>query len=260
MFLVTGHNGFIGSHLVRKLDEEGIEYLGIDIKNGLEYDLRNSSFDFLEGMYFEKVFHLAAQTDVANSVHYPMLDASINIMGTINLLEKLQGNYDHFIYISSAAVYGNPIQIPIPVDHPTNPISPYGVSKLCAEYYVKYFANKFGKKYTVFRLFNVFGDGEGKGILDIAYRARQKDEEVTIYGDGNQVRDFIYIDDVVRTLLRFNENGIYNLGMSKGKSILSAVREILPDHKIKFGPPREGDIARSVAEIDDKILEIVTQE
>ncbi|RSK28308.1 NAD-dependent epimerase/dehydratase family protein [Bacillus sp. HMF5848] len=214
--LVTGGAGFIGTYTVKQLLEQGYQVSVVDKANCSIDDerLKASSFytvniedpaleDVFEKEKPEAVIHLAAQIDVQHSIHNPIDDATDNIIGTINVLENCRKyKVRKVVYSSSAAVYGRPTSSIIDEDHPLNPVSPYGISKLTPEYYIKYYAHVHGMSYAILRYANVYGklhhsSGEG-GVISIFINQLLKGESPIIFGDGEQKRDFIYIEDVAK--------------------------------------------------------------
>lgn len=264
--LVTGGAGFIGSYLSKTLAEKNEVFIFDNLSTGTIENLSNN-ITFIKGDLrnlkdLEKipnvdiVFHLAAQVSVPYSISNPKEDAEINIIGTINLLEWCKKEkVKKVIYISSAAVYGEPIYLPIDEKHPTNPISPYGISKLAAEKYVLLYQTS-----IVLRLANVYGKGgvkEGEaGVIHIFADNLKENKSLKIFGDGTQGRDFIHIKDVVNAcLLTLNYNGrkrIFNIGSGKETIINQLVelfRKYKPDLEVNYLEKRKGDIYKSYFDI-----------
>jgi len=221
--LVTGGAGFIGSHLVDELVKEGFEVaIFDDLSTGridnIRHHLEKRKIRFIEGDVrrrkdveealedVEAVFHLAAITSVPYSVKHPKVTYEVNVNGTRNLLEAcLRSSVERFIYLSTCAVYSEPEYLPVDEKHPTNSISPYAESKLKAEQACMEFQEAYGLKTTIFRPFNIYGsrqrnDWYGGVIANFIERLR-RGKPPLIYGDGKQTRDFIYIDDAIRSFL-----------------------------------------------------------
>lgn len=221
--LVTGGAGFIGSHLVDGLLRDGWEVTVLDdfssgrlenLRGGLDGralrvvrgDIREASAvrEALEEV--GAVLHLAAVTSVPYSLEHPDETYSVNVEGTRNLLEAcIRGTADRFIYVSTCAVYGEPEYLPIDEDHPKRPASPYAESKLEAERLCREFQESYGLRTAVLRLFNVYGsrmraDRYG-GVISIFMRQLGEGRPLTIYGDGEQTRDFIHVSDAVRAMM-----------------------------------------------------------
>ena len=206
----------------------------------------------------EIVIHLAAQLDINYSVQEPVKDAEINILGSINLLENCRKyKVKKIIYASSAAEIGEPLFLPITEEHPFNPISPYGASKHCLLSYLKIYAHLYGLNYTYLRYANVYGprqglNGEG-GVVSTFIKKLLNDIPMTIFGTGQQTRDFIYVQDVAEaTVLMLNQgnNQIYQIGTGKETSINTLFLKIQTtlgvEIKPTYLPPKKGDIQRSV--------------
>lgn len=220
----------------------------------------------------EIIIHTAAQTNVNRSLENPIFDSDNNIGGTLNILDiSRKSNVKRFIYISSAAVYGIPIYLPIDEKHPTEPISPYGLSKLTGERYSMLFYNLYGVPVTCIRLFNVFGlfsnsnDSYSGVITKFIDRVRNNKSPI-IFGDGNQTRDFIYINDIVNTISKIIENNetigeVYNIGTGNPTRIIDLAKIIIDkfDKKVEpeLSPAKIGDIKDSYANIN-KIKKIVS--
>lgn len=230
--LVTGGCGFIGSHLVDRLVSEEHDVLVIDsLINGeienlnnaarfVETDIRDQTLEkiFLD-FKPEVVYHMAAQIDIQASLVNPLLDADINVLGTINLLNCCASSgVRKIIYSSSAAIYGNPSILPISESVPAGPISFYGLSKFTPESYIKIFSNMYDFKYTILRYSNVYGErqltkGEG-GVIPIFINNILNGIPPKIFGDGEQTRDFIYVKDVVSanvSVMNTGDNRVYNV-------------------------------------------------
>ena len=153
------------------------------------------------------VIHLAAQTSVNYSISNPCIDADMNILATIKLLETCKKyNVKKFVTASSAAVYGKPQYLPIDENHPTEPISPYGLSKLTMEKYIKLS----DLPYIIFRFSNAFGPRQNSskesGVVAIFDKAMRNNEPINIYGDGSQIRDFIYVEDIANICVKVIES------------------------------------------------------
>jgi UDP-glucose 4-epimerase len=231
--LVTGGAGFIGSHIVDQLMTAGHQVAVIDnMSSGKETNLNPDAVFYRMDMENDKiqevfqrekpdaVIHQAAQTVVQTSVQEPVYDAHMNILGTINLLEasRLHG-VKKFIYASSAAVYGNPQYVPIDERHPVDPLSGYGISKYTPEQYLRVYQQMYGLKFTILRYANVYGirqdpQGEG-GVISIFIDKVLAQNPFIIFGDGEQTRDYIYVEDVARanlSALHTGDGEIFNIG------------------------------------------------
>ena len=269
--VVTGGAGFIGSHLVDRLIKEGHSVQVIDnLYTGnkdfvnpkaefVELDIRSSElYSTLELFKPDYIFHQAAQTEVTTSMNNPMLDCDINLMGLINLLNvSVKLDIKKFLMPSSAAVYGNLTTLPLDETMTGNPSSFYGLTKLTAEHYLRIYHESYGLQYICYRYSNVFGPRQGNGgeggVISIFSKAISQDDSIVIYGDGEQTRDFIYIDDVVEANIlgmQSQFNGIYNVSTNIPSSINLLVDEFRSiSHKnidVVYEKPRLGDIRDSV--------------
>ncbi|MEM1509958.1 MAG: GDP-mannose 4,6-dehydratase [Thermofilaceae archaeon] len=273
--LVTGGAGFIGSHLVRRLTAEGFQVTVLDnLSSGnlgnlscfsekvnfVEGDVRNPDVVEESANGAEAIVHLAALIDVAESIKKPRLYVDVNVSGTLNVLEAAK-KAEVFVFASSAAVYGEPLSLPIEELHPLAPLSPYGATKVAGEALVQAYARIRGFRPVILRIFNVYGPKQSKAYADVVLEFTKrvlKDEPPIIYGDGEQTRDFIYVDDVVECLVAAIKNrhacGVYNVGSGKAVSIgelARTVAEVLgkPNLKPVYAPARPGDVKHSVASI-----------
>ena len=272
--LVTGGAGFIGSHIVDKLIENSYDVIILDNlatgnKNNINpkaefinSDIRDK--DLAEKISFkdiEAVFHQAAQINVRYSVENPVYDGDVNVLGMINILELMR-KYDinKVIFASSGgAVYGEPNYLPVDENHPINPLSPYGLSKYVGEEYIKLYNRLYGIEYAILRYSNVYGErqdprGEA-GVISIFVDRMLNNQNPTIFGDGNQTRDFVYVGDVAKAnLMALNwKNEIVNIGTGMETSVNELFNII--KHEIGFkgdaiyDKPREGEVYRIYLDI-----------
>ena len=275
--LVTGGAGFIGSNLVDALVERGDEVTVVDdvstgkrgnldqaIQNGarlMELDIRDPEAveAAVEQARPEAIFHLAAQIDVRKSVADPANDSRINVEGTVNVLRAAQAHgVQRFVNTSTGgAIYGEVQIIPAPEDHPVAPEAPYGLSKFCAEQYCELFTRLHGLSTVSLRYGNVYGPrqdplGEA-GVVAIFCGKLLDGERPTIFGDGEQTRDYVYVGDVVDANLRAAESqtsGPVNIGRGAEISVLEIVGALRPHVNGSFepehAPERPGEVRRSV--------------
>lgn len=217
--LVTGGAGFIGSHIVDLLIAEGHEVTVVDnLRTGnrqnvnprarfFEMDVASPYFaSLIETVQPEVVFHQAAQMSVKASTDDPLYDAQVNVLGLVNVLEACATHgVRKVVFASSGATFGNPIYLPMDEDHPQRPESPYGISKMVGEQYLRYYALDRGVTFTALRYGNVYGprqDSRGEaGVVAIFTRQLLTGQTPTIHWDGEQVRDYVYVRDVARANL-----------------------------------------------------------
>ena len=272
--VVTGGAGFIGSHLVDRLVQEGHEVVVVDnLSTGKRKNLNRAASFYrmdVQSTRLERVFrkerpailmHLAAQMNVRRSVEDPVFDAQVNILGTLNVVEQaVQHGTRKVIFASSGgAIYGEQDVFPAPEQHPTRPLSPYGISKLTGEHYLGYYQRITGIQFVSLRYANVFGprqDPEGEaGVVAIFSQRMLNGEQPIINGNGRQTRDFVYVDDVVEANLAVmgkEVQGVYNVGTGQETSInelFSLIRELTGSGcKEIHGPAKKGEQARSVVD------------
>lgn len=268
--LITGVSGQIGSYVLELLAKK-YEVIGVDLKQYpfnekycelvITGDLRSRKFVQRVVENVDAVIHLAAQVSVEKSWIDPAFDAENNIIATLNLLDGcVESGVKRFIYVSSAAVYGNPLYVPIDERHPTNPISPYGVSKLSGEYYTKIYGDKI--HINIVRPFNVYSErmdpkNPYSGVIAKFIERAKRGLPPIIYGDGMQTRDFIHAEDVARAIDAVLEKGkrgeIYNIGTGEEVSIFELAKIVRDSFRIRDEPiferAREGDIKRSCADV-----------
>ena len=279
---VTGGAGFIGSHLVDRLIEDGHTVQVIDnLYTGnkefvhskaqfVELDIRDSKlYSVLEEFRPDYIFHEAAQTEVSTSMSDPMLDCDINLMGLINLLNAaVKLDIKKFLMPSSAAVYGNLDTLPLNENMIGNPSSFYGLTKLTTEHYLRIYHEAFGLPYVCYRYSNVFGPRQGNGgeggVISIFAKAIVQGSPIIIYGDGKQTRDFIYVDDVVEANIlgmQHQVTGIYNVSTGISSSVNLLVDEFRnisgKDIEVVYDKPRLGDIRDSVLATDKSEKELL---
>lgn len=275
--LVTGGAGFIGSHLTERLLKQGHRVRVLDnLSTGKLDNLpRHPALTFIKGDVcdallvdecmdgVEVVYHLAAVASVQASVDDPLGTHRSNLVGTINLLESArQQRVSRFFYASSAAVYGDTTDLPIGEDTPLNPLTPYAIDKLSGEYYLKYYAKQSGFSGIAFRFFNIYGPRQDpsspySGVISIFTDRALTRRPITIFGDGEQSRDFVFVKDLVDVLVQglevpLEDVAVVNVGGGASVTLLdllSALETILarPLHR-KHEAPRAGDIRHSLAD------------
>jgi UDP-glucose 4-epimerase len=269
--VVTGGAGFIGSHVVDALLARGDEVHVIDNfatgrRENLspaaalhEHDIREPLQPLFERIRPEVVAHLAAQADVGTSVEQPELDAQVNVLGTVNVLEAARPHDAQVIFSSTGgAIYGE-CERPATEDDARAPVSPYGTSKLAAEEYLATWNRLYGTNHVSLRFANVYGPRqlpklEG-GVVSIFIDRLRGGEGVTIYGDGEQTRDFVYVGDVVAAVLAAvgQRGSTFNIGTGTETSVnelFEACRRIAGiELQAEHAPAKPGDALRSVLDV-----------
>ena len=260
--LVTGGNGFIGTHLCRLLHNNGHSVISLDIVHTGNHPWECLTADIRDGMHLEEVdwiVHLAAQISVPLSVDNPDETLSINVDGTSSIIRAAEAaSVKKIIFASSAAIYGDCEEIPIPESAPLTPQSPYAVSKIVGEELIK----RSTIQTCSLRFFNVYGPGQSAeggyaAVIPAFKKAIQLGKECRIFGDGTQVRDFIHVYDLVKIILMSLESSNLpsemNVASGIGTSVLDLV-QLLQELNPKMADPlfergRPGDIHTSVADI-----------
>ncbi|HVL88839.1 MAG TPA: NAD-dependent epimerase/dehydratase family protein [Actinomycetota bacterium] len=277
--LVTGGAGFIGSHLVEALVARGDTVTVLDdLRGGTianldavagdvhfeEGDLLGADLPaLLAGGGFDTVFHLAGTAYVPPSVEDPVYDFRLVAEGTLKVCDALRRHSPSstLVYTSSAAVYGDPESLPITEDHRVAPVSPYGLHKYTAEQSVRLHAELYGLRTASARLFSVYGPRQRKQVIfDFARKIAASPSRIEAFGDGTQVRDFVYVGDVVRALLRIASGGplrgeVYNVatgrGISTGELLAMVAATMNAEPEVVWsGSVRPGDPDKWLASIE----------
>lgn len=271
--LITGGAGFIGSHILAQL--QGRRDMDVVVFDNLSSGSKEhvpAGMELVEGdvcdeaavdalfadHHFDAVIHLAAQTMVPTSVEQPVLDCQINLEGVLHVLEacRIHGT-GHILFSSSAAVYGDNLHIPLKETERLVPTSPYGITKMATEHYLRVYHELYGMDATVFRFANVYGERQGEkgegGVVSIFCKLLSQRQGITVFGDGNQTRDFVYAGDIAQAIIRaLPLKGYHTMNVSTGqetsindliRSFEKAVGYTVP---VQYTAPRTGDILRSV--------------
>ena len=269
--LVTGGAGFIGSHIVDQCIAAGHDVAIVDNfwsegggkSTNLNPRARLYRVDITDEASLDRVFdevqpeivsHQAAQHSVSVSTKYPKLDARVNVLGLLNVLTNCtRVGVRKIVFASSGATYGTPVRLPIDEDVPQRPESPYGITKMVTEYYLRYWHEANGLNYTALRYGNVYGprqDPNGEaGVIAIFAKRFLKHESIRIDWDGEQQKDYVYVGDVARAnllALDHGDNDIFCIGTGKGTSVneiyhdLEKITGYTPE--IVHAPKRAGDI------------------
>lgn len=283
-FLVTGGAGFIGTNLVRRLLREGGRVFVIDdLSSGFRSNVP-SEVEFIEGDIADPkiweslpsvnyIYHLGAMVSVLESIQNPIRCEQVNVHSVLHLLDYARRcRAAKIVFASSAAIYGDAAEIQVESQYP-DPKSPYGLSKLSGEYFLNMAWLNERIPYVALRMFNVFGPYQSIGstyasVIPIFVNRVLSGEAIQIYGDGEQTRDFIYVQQIVDYYIQSLSDqivGIYNAGNNSNCSINELSRKIANlvgklDQRIDFLDPRPGDIKRSLANIDRLKRDFVIQD
>jgi UDP-glucose 4-epimerase len=268
---VTGGAGFIGSHVVDALVARGDEVHVVDNfatgrRENLnvaatvhEHDIREPLGPIFDEVRPELVVHLAAQADVATSVAQPLFDAEVNVLGTVNVLEAARPHDAQLVFSSTGgAIYGE-CERPAREEDERLPLSPYGTAKLAAEEYLATWNRLYGTRHVALRFANVYGPRqlaklEG-GVVAIFTDRLRAGEGVTIFGDGEQTRDYVYVGDVVDAVLSAagRDGGVFNVGTGSETSVnelFQACRSVAgAESEATYAPARAGEVLRSVLDV-----------
>lgn len=271
--LITGGAGFIGSHILAQL--QGRRDMDVVVFDNLSSGSKEhvpAGMELVEGdicdeaavdalfadHHFDAVVHLAAQTMVPFSVDHPVEDCQINLEGVLHVLEACRTHgTGHILFSSSAAVYGDNLHIPLKETERLVPTSPYGITKMATEHYLRVYHELYGMDATVFRFANVYGERQGEkgegGVVSIFCKLLSQRQGITVFGDGNQTRDFVYAGDIAQAIIRaLPLKGCHTMNVSTGqetsindliRSFEKAVGYTVP---VQYTAPRTGDILRSV--------------
>ncbi|HET9627404.1 MAG TPA: NAD-dependent epimerase/dehydratase family protein [Kofleriaceae bacterium] len=295
--VVTGGAGFIGSHTVDRLIAAGhhvvvlddfrtgkranlAQHAGSDKLDIVACDVSHGIFGALAPITarrgpVERIVHLAAQVSVVYSVDNPMVDMQVNYGGTLQVLEYARATgVKKVVFASSAAVYGDVTEMPVSEDTPRRPVSPYGMNKLASELALDYYAAVHGVPTTWLRFFNVYGPRQDpsspySGVISIFADRARAGKPLTIFGDGSQTRDFVYVGDVVRAIAAAAGDGnsqvVANVGTGGEITVLELARTIIElcgnKSEIVHAPARAGEILKSRAKVDRlrDVLGVVAQ-
>lgn len=275
-FLITGAAGFLGSALANRLVSEGHDVLGLDDLSTGDPKKLVKQVKFISGDVNDRpklwtllqevdcVYHLAARVSVPESVLYPREYNQVNVSGTVTLMEAMRDVGVHrVVLVSSGAVYGNQRVQPVTEKATPNPRSPYAVSKLAAEYYVKTIGSLWGIETVCLRVFNAYGPGQRippvhTPVIPAFLRQAWENGTLVVHGDGSQTRDFVYVDDAISGIAAAATAGgvdksIINIGSGAETSLKELVHEVLEvtggNPEVVYNPRNDGGLGRLCADI-----------
>jgi UDP-glucose 4-epimerase len=259
--LIIGSEGFVGKNLVKGLSKTHEIYTSDQIdsthKNYSKCDITN--YDSVEKVVngVDAVIHLAAHS-LVSSLDGSITNGRVNIIGLLNLLESCRKNsISKIIFTSASSLVGEPKSFRVNEDHPAKPKTAYGITKLTSEHYLRLYNELYDIDYTVFRFFNIYGPFQKNGLIPSIFNKIQNKEPITIFGKGDQIRDYVYIEDIVpffeqATSTDTGKNMVLNMGTGNGTTILEIVKtmsDILKiEPNIEFLPPRPGEIGNFVSD------------
>jgi UDP-glucose 4-epimerase len=275
-YLITGAAGFLGSALANQLAREGHQVRGLDDLSTGNPDALFEDIHFTRGDVNDRpklwtllqdvdcVYHLAARVSVQESVLYPREYNAVNVGGTVSLMEAMRDvGVRRVVFVSSGAVYGDQGQQPLSEDSTPNPGSPYAVSKLSSEYYIRTIGRLWGIETVILRVFNAYGPGQNlppshPPVIPYFLRQAVRGGTIVIHGDGNQTRDYIYVEDVVRAMLAASTApNIDDLIINVGSGTETSVRELARlssefsnrSVEVIYNPRSDAGVSRMCADI-----------
>lgn len=260
--LILGSEGFVGNNLVHGLSKNH-EIHCADIvehsshENYVQFDVTDFQSVIKTIKDVDVVIDLVAHT-LVSSLEGPIKNAEVNIIGLLNILEACKNNnIKKLIFTSASSLIGEPKTFHVYEDHTALPKTAYGVTKLASEHYLRLYSELYGIDYVVFRFFNIYGPYQKNGLIPTLYNRIIKNEPLTIFGKGDQVRDYVFIKDIIpffekSCVTNSGKNSVYNMGTGKGttiKEIIDIMTKILKiEPKIEYKPERPGEIGNFVAD------------
>jgi UDP-glucose 4-epimerase len=259
--LIMGSEGFVGQNLVNGLSKNHDVFRSDQIdsgeKNYFKCDITN--FNSVEKIVkdVDTVIHLTAHS-LVSSLDGSITNAQVNILGLLNLLEACRKNsVPKVIFTSASSLIGEPSSFQVNEKHDPKPKTAYGITKLTSEHYLRLYNELYNLDYTVFRFFNIYGPFQKNGLIPSIYKKIQNNETITIFGKGDQIRDYVYIEDIISffeksAVSKIGNGTILNMGTGIGTTILDIVKtmsQILKvEPKIEFQDPRPGEIGNFVSD------------
>ena len=260
--LILGSEGFVGNNLVNGLSKNH-EVFCADMmdnsshKNYVQFDVTDFKSVMKTIKDVDVVIDLVAHS-LVSSIEGPTKNAQVNIIGLLNILEACKNNnIKKLIFTSASSLVGEPQSFQVDENHPAIPKTAYGITKLVSEHYVRLYSELYGLDYVIFRFFNIYGPHQKNGLIPTLYNRISNDEPLTIFGKGDQVRDYVYIEDIIpffekACISKIGNNSIYNMGTGKGttiKEIIEILAKILQiEPKLELKPTRPGEIGNFVSD------------
>lgn len=260
--LILGSEGFVGNNLVYGLSSKH-EIICADIfeksihKNYTKFDVTNLDSTLETVSDVDVVIDLVAHS-LVSSIDGPIPNAKVNIMGLLNILEACkQNNIGKIIFTSASSMIGVPQSSKVSETHPAFPKTAYGITKLTSEHYLRLYNEMYGINFTVFRFFNIYGPHQKNGLIPSLYSRISNNEPLTVFGKGDQIRDYVFINDVIPFFQKSCEtdlgnNSIFNMGTGTGTTILDVIKHLSEIMKVEpsleYKPERPGEIGNFVAD------------
>jgi len=260
--LITGSEGFVGNNLVKGLSQKHTIYTSDQLdssnhENYLSCDITN--YDSVEKVVknVDAVIHLTAHS-LVSSLDGSITNGRVNIIGLLNLLECCRKNsVSKVIFTSASSLIGEPQFPQVTENHPPKPKTAYGITKLTSEHYLRLYNELYNIDYTVFRFFNIYGPFQKNGLIPSIFNKIKNNEPITIFGKGDQIRDYVFIEDIIPFFEQavstdISKNKILNMGTGNGTTILEIVQNIANileiEPKIEYQPERLGEIGNFVSD------------
>ena len=261
--LILGSEGFVGNNLVKGLEKNYEIYCADILEKSSHKHYKKFNITQLESVEntvkdVNVVIDLVAHS-LVSSIEGPILNAEINIIGLLNVLEACRKNtIEKIIFTSASSLIGDPKTEKVREDHPTIPKTAYGITKLASEHYLRLYNELYGINYIIFRFFNIYGPHQKNGLIPSLFTRLIQNQPLTVFGKGDQIRDYVYIEDIIpffekASSTNLADNSKYNLGTGKGTSIseiidnLKSIMNLQPE--IEYKPARAGEIGNYVADI-----------
>lgn len=265
--LILGSEGFVGHNLVQGL-KDNFEIIASDIVNFSDQDVKYVKSDITQ---FNEIKSISNDVDViinlvahtlVSSFDQIIANAQVNIIGMLNVLEAARlNNIKKIIFPSASSMIGIAKENPVTEQHPTTPKTAYGVSKLACEHYLRIYKELYDMNYVVFRFFNIYGPYQTNGLIPNIFTKLRKNEPIPVFGKGGQMRDYVYIKDVIKYFSKsitsnITDNQIINMGTGQGATVKDVIelasKQVGVEPKIDYKPERPGEITNFVA--DTKLL------
>ena len=259
--LILGSEGFVGNNLFLGLSKTHEVYCADIFENGSQNNYQK--FDVTDPLSVENtvkdvdvVINLVAHS-LVSSIDGPVTNANVNILGLLNILEACRkNNIKKIIFTSASSMIGEPKTSTVEESHPALPKTAYGITKLTSEHYLRLYKEMYDLNFVIFRFFNIYGPYQKNGLIPSLYSRIKNNEPLTVFGKGDQIRDYVFIEDIIQFFdkavsMDFADNKIFNMGTGTGTSIIeiinhfSKIMTISP--QIDFKPPRPGEIGNFVA-------------